>query len=93
MDSLGFFIDQILPAAPWPWGREKRVQRNLLRGKGGRFLGLTTLPPSCADRLEILGASTSWNPQGLYRNFFIFCFTPWKGNHLGFWCFTHTQRL
>jgi len=23
-------------------------------GKGGRFVGLTTLPPSCADCLEIL---------------------------------------
>jgi len=26
-------------------------------GKGGRFVGLTTLPPSCADFLEI------WDPQ------------------------------
>jgi hypothetical protein len=34
-------------------------------GKGGRYVGLTTLPPSCADCLEILEASTSWNPQGL----------------------------
>jgi hypothetical protein len=36
-----------------------------LRGKGGRCVGLTTLPPSCADCLEILAASTSLNPQGL----------------------------
>jgi hypothetical protein len=28
---------------------------------------LTTLSPSCADCLEILGASTSWNTQGLSR--------------------------
>jgi len=28
-------------------------------GKGGRCLGLTTLPPSCADCLEI------WEPQPL----------------------------
>jgi len=34
-------------------------------GKGGRCMGLTTLPPSCADCSEILGASNSWNPQGL----------------------------
>jgi len=26
-------------------------------GKGGRYVGLTTLPPSCADYLEI------WEPQ------------------------------
>jgi hypothetical protein len=39
----------------------------LLRDKGGRYVGLTTLPPSCADRLEILGASTSWKPQDLSR--------------------------
>jgi hypothetical protein len=26
---------------------------------------LTTLPPSSADCLEILGASASWNPKGL----------------------------
>ena len=37
-------------------------------GKGGRCVGLTTLPPSCADCLEILGASTSWRPKGLSRD-------------------------
>ena len=26
---------------------------------------LTNLPPSCADHLEILGASTSWSPKDL----------------------------
>jgi hypothetical protein len=35
--------------------------------KGGRCVGLTTLPPSCTYCLEILGASTSWNPKGLSR--------------------------
>jgi len=30
--------------------------RNTFRGKGGRCLGLTTLPHSCADCLEI------WKP-------------------------------
>jgi len=34
--------------------------RNISReGKGGRYVGLTTLPPSCADCLEI------WEPQTL----------------------------
>ena len=37
------------------------------RGKGGRWVGLTTLPPLYVDCLEILGASTSWNPKGLSR--------------------------
>ena len=35
-------------------------------GKGGRCVGLTTLPP-CADCLQILGVPTSWNPKGLSR--------------------------
>jgi len=35
--------------------------------KGGRCVGLTTLPPSCADCLEILGASTFWILKGLSR--------------------------
>jgi hypothetical protein len=39
----------------------------LLGGKGGWWVGLTTLPPSCADCLEILGASTSWSPKGQSR--------------------------
>jgi hypothetical protein len=42
-------------------------QQYLLGGKGGRCIELTTLPPSCADCLEILGASTSWSPKGLSR--------------------------
>ena len=35
--------------------------------KGGRYVGLTILPPSCADYLDILGASISCKPQGLSR--------------------------
>jgi hypothetical protein len=31
-------------------------------------VGLTTLPLSCVDFLEILGAWTSWKPKGLYRD-------------------------
>ena len=31
--------------------------RNISWGKGGRYVGLTTLPPPCADCLEI------WEPQ------------------------------
>jgi hypothetical protein len=35
--------------------------------KGSRCVQLTTLPPSCAYCLEILGLSTSWSPKGLSR--------------------------
>ena len=53
-------------------------QENILRSKGGRCLGLTTLLLSCADYHE------SWEPQpsgalrdcpGLYRDCFTFTFT------------------
>jgi hypothetical protein len=59
--SLEIFIDIILPATLWP-RVEPAFNRNeyqdyLLGGKGGRCLGLlTTLPPSCTNCLEILGA-------------------------------------
>ena len=33
--------------------------------KGGRYVGLTNLPHTYADCLEILGASTSWSPRGI----------------------------
>jgi hypothetical protein len=50
-------------------------QEYFLGSKGGRCVGLTTLPPSCADCLQV------WEPQlpgilsacsGLYRDFCIF---------------------
>jgi hypothetical protein len=56
MWSLGFFIDSA-----------SNTNEYLLGGKCGRCVGLTTLPPSCVDRLEILGASTSCSPKGLSR--------------------------
>jgi hypothetical protein len=37
------------------------------RGKGGRRVRLTILPPSCPDCLEILGAWISWSPKGFSR--------------------------
>jgi hypothetical protein len=39
-------------------------QKYFLGSKGGRCVRLTTLPPSYANCLEVLGTSTSWNPQG-----------------------------
>jgi hypothetical protein len=54
MVSFEFFIDIIL-------GSTEMNTRNISwgggGGKGGRCVGLTTLPPSCADCLEI------WEPQ------------------------------
>jgi hypothetical protein len=58
--------------------KKNEYQEYLLGGKGGRCVGLTTLPPSCADCLEI------WEPQrlgtlracpGLYRDCITFTFT------------------
>jgi hypothetical protein len=43
-------------------------QGYLLGVKVGRCAGLTTLPPSCADCLELPGASDSWSPKGLSRH-------------------------
>jgi len=36
-------------------------------GKGGWCVGLTTLPPSCADCPKILQDLTSWSLKGLNR--------------------------
>jgi len=61
MVSLEFFVDIILLAALWPWGwlslQQEWVPGIFSGGKGGWCIGLTTLPPSCADCLEI------WEPQ------------------------------
>jgi len=53
--SLGFFIDLILLAALWP-SNSTEYQEYLLACKGSWCVGLTTLPPSCAECSEILGA-------------------------------------
>jgi hypothetical protein len=50
--SLSFFINTILLAALWPGVNSacnrKEYQEYFLGGKGGRCIGLTTLPPSWA---------------------------------------------
>ena len=70
MGPLGFFID--LSFRPhYDTGVNLTSKRNeyqeyLLDSKGGRCVWLT-LPPSCADFLGTVGASTSWSPTGLCR--------------------------
>ena len=62
LGSLGIFI----PVPLWLWGYHLKV-------KVRRCVGLTlTLPPSCADCLEILGGSTYWILlKGLSRDFLL----------------------
>jgi hypothetical protein len=42
----------------------KMSTRNILVGKGGLCVRMTTSPPSSAECHEYLGALTSWNPLG-----------------------------
>jgi hypothetical protein len=50
---------------------ENEYQGYRLGRKGGRWVELTALPPSCTECLETLGASIFWNPKGLYSDCFI----------------------
>jgi hypothetical protein len=43
--------------------------RSICWGEGSPCVELTTLSPSCADCLEVLGASTSWIPKDQSRPF------------------------
>jgi hypothetical protein len=67
MAILQFLVKLILLAVLWPWD-DSGMSRG---GKGGRSLGLRTMPTSCADCLEILGAALRACP-GMYRDSFTF---------------------
>jgi len=73
MVSLEIFIDLILPATlvqgDRPASNRNEYHMYLLGkgGKGGRYVRLITLPPTCADNLKILEASNPWNPPSLSR--------------------------
>jgi hypothetical protein len=83
MVSLEFFIDVIISTALCP-GIDSASNRNeyqgyFLGGKGGRCVGLTIVPPSCADCLEI------WEPRlpgilrarsGLFSDCSTFTYLP-----------------
>jgi hypothetical protein len=51
-------------------------RNEFLEVKIGRRLGLTPLPPSMSRMSEIVGASTSRNPKGLYRDDFTLRISP-----------------
>jgi hypothetical protein len=68
MVSLEFFVDIILVVELWPWDQltsNNEYQEHLLGSNCGHCIGPKTLPPSCADGLEI------WEPQPLGTEFFI----------------------
>ena len=63
-----FFYNIILPAALWPLGWIQSLTEISTRniswgGKGGRCVGLSTLPLSCTRLSWNLGASTSLEPS------------------------------
>ena len=58
---------RIRPGGNSLYSNRNEKQEYFLADKGSRCVGLITLPPSCADCLEILEASTSWSPKVLYR--------------------------
>ena len=54
--------------------------------KFGRCLGLTTLPPSCSDCLEIWepqSSGTFWVSPCSYRHYFTFTFTSYARSSIG----------
>jgi hypothetical protein len=75
VESLEFFIDSRTITLRLTQPLTEMSTRNISWGKVGRCVGLTTLPPSFADCLEI------WEPRppgilracsGLYRDCFTF---------------------
>jgi len=59
-----------------PASNRNEYQEYLLRVKGCWYVWLTNLLLSCANWLEILGASTTWNPKDwlrLSQDSFIHC--------------------
>ena len=70
MSPWDFFygiLESYGPGVDSATNRNEYYKEYLLAVKGGRCVGLTTLPPSRANCLEILGASNSQSPKGLSK--------------------------
>ena len=61
---MGFCIYLIFLAALWRWALTQPLAEMSTRDITW-CVGLTTLPPLCGDRLEILGVSTPWSLKSL----------------------------
>jgi hypothetical protein len=69
------------------------VPRVFPGGEACRCVVLTTLPPSYADYVGILGASTSWSPQGLsWPATGLLCLYHSLGHSVQMGCGTHVYR-
>jgi len=62
---LSFSIKSVLSFTAMALGLTQPLTEMIPRDKGVLYVGLTTLPLSCANCREILGVSTSWSPKGL----------------------------
>jgi hypothetical protein len=60
-DVTGIFFRSHYVSGVDSSSNRNKYQEYFVGSKGGQCVGLTTLPPSCADLLEV------WNPQGLSR--------------------------
>jgi hypothetical protein len=65
-----------------------------LGAKGGRYLGLTTLPPQCADCLEVWGTQppgTLKDCPGLFNDCITFTVTRNSTTHVLNFIYSRTQ--
>ena len=79
--SLTFFIGIIFPATVWPWvdlaSNSSEYQEYFVGDKCGMCIGLTNLPPSCADYQNNWKHQPHRTPkacQGLHRDYLTFTF-------------------
>jgi hypothetical protein len=71
-------VTGIFSAALCPWGQPvKEVRtRNISWGEGGRCVGLSNVPPSCADCLEIWKSQPSGTPTSCLSPLQVLRCTP-----------------